>query len=96
MKVKVPIWMSDWTFENKKGYQYTIKDVIVKGNTREDIINNEMLITRALSKLKKGTKKYNLKAINVKHKSQHGYGPRYEDENIFGRWQNKIDKKQKK
>ena len=41
-------------------------------------MNNDMLVTRAL-KLNKGTK-YKLKAINVKLKSQHGYGPRYEDE----------------
>jgi hypothetical protein len=80
MKVKVPIWMSDWTFEQKNGFQYVIKDVLVKGLTKEEIMNNEMLVTRALKKLSKGTKKYKLKAVNVKLKSQHGYGPRYEDE----------------
>tara|TARA_R100001129_G_C5174006_1_gene205689 strand:+ start:230 stop:472 length:243 start_codon:yes stop_codon:yes gene_type:complete len=80
MKVKVPIWMSDWTFEQKNGFQYVIKDVLVKGLTKEEIMNNDMLVTRALKKLNKGTKKYKLKAINVKLKSQHGYGPRYEDE----------------
>jgi|TARA_Y100000004_G_scaffold184394_1_gene233371 hypothetical protein len=80
MKVKVPIWMSDWTFEQKNGFQYVIKDVLVKGLTKEEIMNNDMLVTRALKKLSKGTKKYKLKAVNVKLKSQHGYGPRYEDE----------------
>ena len=80
MKVKVPIWMSDWTFEQKNGYQYVIKDVLVKGLTKEEVMNNEMLVSRALKKLSKGTKKYKLKAVNVKLKSQHGYGPRYEDE----------------
>ena len=72
--------MSDWTFEQKNGFQYVIKDVLVKGLTKEEIMNNEMLVTRALKKLSKGTKKYKLKAVNVKLKSQHGYGPRYEDE----------------
>ena len=80
MKVKVPIWMSDWTFEQKNGYQYVIKDVLVKGLTKEEVMNNEMLVSRALKKLSKGTKKYKLKAVNVKLNSQHGYGPRYEDE----------------
>ena len=80
MKVKIPIWMSDWTFEQKNGYQYVIKDVLVKGLTKEEVMNNEMLVSRALKKLSKGTKKYKLKAVNVKLKSQHGYGPRYEDE----------------
>tara|TARA_Y100001938_G_scaffold150156_1_gene239864 strand:+ start:1881 stop:2123 length:243 start_codon:yes stop_codon:yes gene_type:complete len=80
MKAKVPIWMSDWTFEQKNGYQYVIKDVLVKGLTKEEVMNNEMLVSRALKKLSKGTKKYKLKAVNVKLKSQHGYGPRYEDE----------------
>ena len=80
MKAKIPIWMSDWTFEQKNGFQYVIKDVLVKGLTKEEIMNNDMLVTRALKKLSKGTKKYKLKAVNVKLKSQHGYGPRYEDE----------------
>tara|TARA_R100000329_G_scaffold53861_1_gene49241 strand:+ start:694 stop:936 length:243 start_codon:yes stop_codon:yes gene_type:complete len=80
MKAKIPIWMSDWTFEQKNGYQYVIKDVLVKGLTKEEVMNNEMLVSRALKKLSKGTKKYKLKAVNVKLKSQHGYGPRYEDE----------------
>ena len=83
MKDKLPIWMSDWTFETNKGYRYVIKDVIVKGISSEEIINNEMLVNRALGKLRKGTKKYNLKAVNVKLKTQHGYGPKYEDEKIF-------------
>ena len=72
--------MSDWTFEQKNGYQYVIKDVLVKGLTKEEVMNNEMLVSRALKKLNKATKKYKLKAVNVKLKSQHGYGPRYEDE----------------
>ena len=82
-KDKLPIWISDWTFEDKRGATYTIKDIIVKGNNEEEIINNEYLITRALRRLKAKRKKHTLRVKFVKLKSQHGYGPKYEDESLF-------------
>ena len=84
MKDKLPIWMTDWTLEHpKKKNQVIVKDVICKGWTSSDIINNEMLIKKVLNKL--GNKKKNLilVPIHVKLKSQHGYGPKYENEKLF-------------
>ena len=82
-KDRLPIWVSDWTFEDKRGAVYIIKDVIVKGDNEDDIINNPFLITRVLKRIKNKRKKHTLKAVNVKLKTQHGYGPKYEDEQFF-------------
>tara|TARA_R110000772_G_scaffold189070_3_gene300106 strand:- start:192 stop:449 length:258 start_codon:yes stop_codon:yes gene_type:complete len=84
MKNKLPIWMTDWTLQHPKNKnKIIIKDVICKGWTSNDIINNDMLIKKVINRL--GNKKKNLILIpiHVKLKSQHGYGPKYENEKLF-------------
>lgn len=80
MKNTTPIWMSDWIFINNKGVKRTIEGVIVKGNDADEIMNNKMLITRALRKLKGLRKNHTFRVLEVKLKTQHGYGPSYEQE----------------
>lgn len=77
MKEKLPIWLSDWTFvmPNTKR-TYTVKDIFVKCYDVKEVINNPMLINKALSKLnlKKNKSKLLVKSIDLK--SQHGFGPK--------------------
>lgn len=76
--------MSDWVMQcPKTKSQRTIKDFIVKGETVKDIINNPLLISRAIKKLGTQKKFLTWKPIKVDLKSQHGYGPRFEDEQLF-------------
>lgn len=83
-KKKLPIWMTDWTLQNPKNNRTTtVTDFICKGWTAEDIINNEMLVNRVRNKSKVKRNKLILIPIHVKLKSQHGFGPDYEDEKSF-------------
>lgn len=84
MKDKIPIWMTDWTLQHPKNKNiFIIKDIVCKGWSSKDIINNDMLIKKVINRL--GNKKKNLILIpiHVKLKSQHGYGPKYENEKLF-------------
>lgn len=83
MSNKIPIWLSDWTFKDSKGYTIIVRDVFIKGESDNQFINNPMLVKKALSKYGKVKKSQTYKPINVVLKSQHGYGPRYEDEKLF-------------
>jgi hypothetical protein len=81
---KLPIWITDWTFEMPKSkVKYVAKDVFAKGWTEEEIINNAMLVSKALAKIKLRKNKYKLKVKSIDLKSQHGYGPKYENEKLF-------------
>ncbi len=85
MKGKLPIFLSTWTFKDKKGSVRKAERVIVKGNP-DTIINNEMLINRALRGLRGLRKNHTFKPINVELISQHGYGPdESETKSIFER-----------
>lgn len=74
MRKKLPIWLSEWTFQDKKKSIRKAERVIVKGEPN-DIINNDMLINRALTKLKGLRKNHTFKPINVELLMQLGYGP---------------------
>ena len=77
MKEELPIWLSDWTFEMPKTKRtYTVKDIFVKCYDVKEVINNPVLINKALSKinLRKNKSKLLVKSIDLK--SQHGFGPK--------------------
>jgi len=74
MKGKLPIFLSNWTFKDKKGTERTVERVIIKGNP-DTIINNEVLISRALKGIRGLRKNHTFKPTNVELISQHGYGP---------------------
>ncbi len=77
-KDKIPIWLTDWTFQNPKNKStIEVKRVICKGWSSEDIMNNEMLTSRALKESGVKRNKLILKPIKVVLKSQHGFGPPY-------------------
>ena len=73
MRKKLPIWLSEWTFQDKKKSIRKAERVIVKGEPN-DIINNDMLINRALTKLKGLRKNHTFKPINVELLMQLGNG----------------------
>tara|TARA_R110002012_G_scaffold269778_1_gene453950 strand:- start:357 stop:599 length:243 start_codon:yes stop_codon:yes gene_type:complete len=78
-KEKLPIWLSDWTFVMPKTKRtYKAIDVFVKCYDVDEVINNPMLINKALSKinLRKNKSKLLVKSIDLK--SQHGFGPKYD------------------
>ena len=76
--------MSDWVMQCPRTKSTrTITDLIVKGETVKDVINNPVLINRAIKRLGKQKKFITWKPIKVTLKSQHGYGPRFEDEQLF-------------
>jgi len=71
----IPIWLSDWTMQcPKTKSSRVIDDVVVKGETVEEIINNPVFIKKVRKRL--GTHKKFLTWIpkNVTLKSQHGFG----------------------
>ena len=73
-KYNIPIWLSDWTFKDSRGFKYTIEDVIVKGKNKGEIFLDESNVNKVVRKLIGKRKKHTLKAINLVLKSQHGYG----------------------
>ena len=83
MHKKLPIYLSDWKFKDKKGVTYTVENVIVKGEDMRQILSQDRYIKRATSKLSRATLRKKLEPVEIIFKSQHGYGPHYEDEQIF-------------
>tara|TARA_Y100001938_G_C7826503_1_gene299209 strand:- start:128 stop:403 length:276 start_codon:yes stop_codon:yes gene_type:complete len=84
MKDKLPIWLTDWIFIDPKTKKtYVVERIFAKGWTKEEVINNPMLVNRALKSLKVKRIKSKLIPKDVVFKSQHGYGPHYEDEKLF-------------
>mgnify|MGYP003126094055 FL=1 len=96
MKDQLPIWITDWTFiDPKSKKKYYSKRIFAKGWTKEEIINNPLLINRALKPIKVKRIKSKLLPKDVVLKSQHGYGPHYEDEKLFsnGKTRSRINRK---
>jgi hypothetical protein len=84
LKNKLPIWLSTWYFTDiKKKRKYKIQDVFVKGNNADDVMNNELLVNKFTAMANKRNKRVKLLLNKVTLDSQHGYGPRYEDEKLF-------------
>ena len=73
-KYNIPIWLSDWTFKDSRGFKYTIEDIIVKGKNKGEIFLNKDTVSKVVRKLIGRRKKHTLKATNLVLKSQHGYG----------------------
>jgi hypothetical protein len=73
-KYNIPIWLSDWTFRDSRGFKYTIQDIVVKGKNKGEIFLDKNTVNKVVKKLIGGRKKHTLKAINLVLKSQHGYG----------------------
>tara|TARA_R100000773_G_C4214934_1_gene113810 strand:+ start:1234 stop:1482 length:249 start_codon:yes stop_codon:yes gene_type:complete len=74
IKFCVPIWMSDWVFEDKRKNKFTISDVIVKGHNRDEIISNPIIVNKVVRKINGKRKNKQLKPINLTLTKQHGYG----------------------
>ena len=70
----VPIWLTDWNIKNQRNTKIVVKNVVCKGFTRDELINNKELITKVLRRVKKTGKLNNFSVTNIKLKSQHGYG----------------------
>ena len=73
-KYNIPIWLSDWTFKDSRGFKYTIQDIVVKGKNKGEIFLDENIVSKVVKKLIGSRKKHTLKATNLVLKSQHGYG----------------------
>ena len=73
-KYNIPIWLSDWTLKDTRGFKYTIEDVIVKGKNTGEIFLDKNTVNKVVRKLIGKRKKHTLKATNLVLKSQHGYG----------------------
>ena len=73
-KYNIPIWLSDWTFKDSRGFKYTIQDIVVKGKNKGEIFLDENIVSKVVKKLIGSRKKHTLKATNLVLKSQHCYG----------------------
>jgi len=73
-KYNIPIWLSDWTFKDSRGFKYTIEDIVVKGKNKGEIFLDKNTVNKVVRKLIGKRKKHTLKATNLVLKSQHGYG----------------------
>ena len=83
MHKKLPIYLSDWKFKDKKGVTYTVENVVVKGENMQQIISQERYINRATKKIAKASLRKKLTPVEITFKSHHGFGPHYEDEKLF-------------
>tara|TARA_R100001082_G_C4334838_1_gene147344 strand:- start:319 stop:570 length:252 start_codon:yes stop_codon:yes gene_type:complete len=70
----VPIWLSDWKFEDSRKNVYTAENVVVKGHNKGEIFVNKQIVNKVVKKLIGRRKKHTLKPINLILKSQHGFG----------------------
>lgn len=77
-KIKIPIWMTDWYFQDKNKSKIIIRDVIMKFYKGDDVMNNPLLVNIAMSKQNRWRKNHTFKPVKVVVKSQHDFGPPYE------------------
>ena len=73
---KLPIWLTDWDIITPRKRKETITNVVCKGNSVKDLLNNKVLINKVLRKYKATGKIDKFKVDNIKLISQHGYGPK--------------------
>ena len=50
-RYKVPIWLSNWIFKDKKGKLYTLESQIVKGYNKGTIFINKKIVNKVVKKL---------------------------------------------
>jgi hypothetical protein len=84
VKQEIPIWASDWTFENQKnGIKFKISNIPTKCDSPSFALTNKWQVRRAIEYLKvSNTIKKNLKPISVKLRKQIGFG-KYEKHEIY-------------
>ena len=70
----VPIWLSTWTFKDKRNQTHVLDNHVVKGYDKGSIFTNKEIVNKAVNKLNGGKKKRQLVPVNLTLKSQHGYG----------------------
>ena len=73
-KYKVPIWLSNWVFKDKKGKKYTVNLQVVKGYSKGTIFTNQSIVNKVVKKIIGSRKKHTLVPVNLTLVSQHGYG----------------------
>tara|TARA_R100000458_G_C8124336_1_gene141917 strand:- start:86 stop:340 length:255 start_codon:yes stop_codon:yes gene_type:complete len=73
-KYKVPIWLSNWKFKDKKGKEYTVNLQVVKGYNKGAIFTNQEIVNKVVKKIIGSKKKHTLVPVNLTLVSQHGYG----------------------
>ena len=73
-KYKVPIWLSNWVFKDKKGKKYTINLQVVKGYNKGSIFTDKKIVNKLVNKLIGRRSKRKIVAVNLTLLSQHGYG----------------------
>ena len=49
-KYNIPIWLSDWTFKDSRGFKYTIQDIVVKGKNKGEIFLDENIVSKVVKK----------------------------------------------
>ena len=70
----VPIYLSKWTFKDKKNKFYTLDNYIVKGYNKGSIFINKEIVDKAVRKLLGKNSKQKLVPLNLTLISQHGFG----------------------
>ena len=73
-KYCVPIWLSKWTFKDKRNNEFILENHVVKGHSKVNIFTNKDIVNKAVNKLNGGRKKRQLFPVNLTLISQHGYG----------------------
>ena len=70
----VPIWLSRWTFKDKRNKNHILDNFIVKGKDKGSIFTDKKIVDKAVKKLIGHKKKHTLVPLNLTLISQHGYG----------------------
>ena len=71
---KVPIWLSNWVFKDKKGNTYKVEKQVVKGYNKGSIFTNKKIVNKVVKKIIGTRKKHTLVPVNLTLVSQHGFG----------------------
>jgi len=71
---KVPIWLSNWKFKDKKGKEYKVDLQVVKGYNKGAIFTDQKIVNKVVKKIIGSRKKHTLVPVNLTLVSQHGYG----------------------
>ena len=79
----IPIWASDWTFQNKQGAKFIVKDIPTKCHNTQFAITNKWQVRRALGYVNATPSiKKKLIPISIKLKKQIGLG-KYEKHELY-------------
>ena len=73
-KYKVPIWLSNWVFKDKKGNKHKVESQVVKGYSKGSIFTDQKIVNKVVKKIIGSRKKHTLVPVNLTLVSQHGFG----------------------